>query len=179
LPLLQSLNLRCSQRDLEILTSRWSEARPRWKKNKCSHPHAMKHHADGNRYAVEICASNLGATDRDSGNAILKHCFLKIVDGSGGIVETLAFGPGGVSAESYPDVPSVRCYVHAAGLNAPAVAEVERRFHACADRGYSWADNNCCSCAIEAVESALGVSCDAAIREAATTIEESPDPFQR
>jgi hypothetical protein len=138
----------------------------------------MKYHADANRYAVEICASNLGATDRDPGDPILKHCFLKIVDGSRGIVETLAFGPGGVSAEPHPDVASLQCYVHATDLNALTVAEIERRFHACADRGYSWGDNNCCSCAIEAVESALGVSCDEAIREAARVIEQSPDPFQ-
>jgi hypothetical protein len=127
---------------------------------------------------VEICTSNLGATQSSAGDSILRHCFVKITNDVGDAVKTLAFGPGGVSSEPYPDVASVQCHVHLAGLSADDIRRVQRLFNDCADRGYAWGKNNCCSCAIEAVERAFDLQAHPAVRMAAKMIQQSPNPFE-
>jgi hypothetical protein len=131
----------------------------------------------GQSYQIEICTSNLGATPAAPGDPVLKHCFLKITDDLGQPVRTLAFGPRGVSSEPYPNVASARCYRQVGRLDTEGVERAAKLFVECADRGYSWRENNCCSCAIEAIEQAFGVSVQPSLRWATELIAQSPNPF--
>jgi hypothetical protein len=131
------------------------------------------------RYRIEICTSNLGATHKAKGDPVLRHCFLRITDDLGQPFKTLAFGPHGVGPEPYPDVASVQCHPHATDLGREDLDRTVKLFINCTGRGYSWSENNCCSCAIEAVEQAFGGRAHPSIHRAAEMIAQSPNPFER
>jgi hypothetical protein len=134
--------------------------------------------SSGRDYTLYICTANLGATKDAEGDPILKHCFAKIVDQRGITAATLAFGPAGVSSEPYPDLPSVRCAVQASDLDEMDIQRVSHWFLDCEKTGYSWKENNCCSCVRDTVEQVLGLEVNEMIRVAADQIEQADNPFR-
>ncbi len=107
------------------------------------------------RYSIACRTVNLGANSRRSGHPTFKHCFAKMMDDSGKITDTFAYGRNGLTHEPYPDVQSAKCMSQADNLTVGEIASFKSSFRECADRGYTWGENDCCSCLEYAAQAGL------------------------
>ncbi len=126
-------------------------------------------------YRILTCTTNLGATDQRIGHPALKHCFAKIENPQGEVIQTLSYGYNGVGPESNTVVPSVRCEVQAAHLSAQEAEQFVREYERYGVYPYQWGSNDCCSLLVKATHAALRTPAPFHIRKSAHDIQNSPE----
>jgi hypothetical protein len=102
-------------------------------------------------YRVALCTSNLGATQNNPGHPNLKHCYAKIIDDSGKLIDSLSFGLHGVGRESHPDNDSSSCKVMSQPLNHQQLQRFITAFNHQGQQPYRWGHNDCCSLLAHAI----------------------------
>jgi len=108
-------------------------------------------------YKLLHCTSNLGASKQHRGHPLLKHCFIKIINSEGKMLNTVAFGKAGLTAEPYAHLPSTECTVQISGLSARELDHYLSHVQQLAEVPYQWKTHNCCSILNKALTETIGI----------------------
>jgi len=127
----------------------------------------------GPRYRIDVCTSNLNANNSSQGEPVLKHCFAKIIDGTGKLIKTYAFGRRGVADEPYVVHESVRCAIQAEDISTAQISDFESTFSNLGRQPYQWGKHDCCAILNKAVKQGLDTKPQRSIDQAAADIRYS------